>query len=494
MKKVAIFLTFILCISLLVSCLDIENTKKEKYKLTVIDNYGLLAGSLEEYYEAGTEIRVYVKFLSGPLAGIKVNGVESVGQDKKLDGDNGCEYYTFIMPSQDSVLYITLNGEIGNSQYFLPYYSETDPYSIVLYEDGTCVIDFTDDKKQDYTQNYYIENGKLYIDIETAPKFHVFYMTGNWLIFDPVESTANLWDTMASRGPVVYFKSGISIIEKLSVLTMVGRNLEGTPTIEKIYGPYKIGNRYNDKTDDMYAFIVNNINGDISWSDKILGTDYTFTYTEGREILVYIKGMLLSLNEAFDRGYITLDILAELYEDNHDCAIEHDYDEGVISNNEEGKEIILYTCSSCGATKSVDLPKDFSFSLTWSFDGRYDSATGYLANGYNYELGTKCEATLLLDHDELMNIYRIFYNGGLFEINDSFSVSDRVVMPSYNIKISYTVNGENIDLSIYEASYLSYSQWEIHSELGYAYYKVIEEFITSSEEYKSMPPNTNIYE
>jgi hypothetical protein len=274
---------------------------------------------------------------------------------------------------------------------------------------------------------------------------------------------------------------------------MVGRNLEATPTIEKIYGPYKIGNRYNDNTDDMYAFIAKGVNGRDSWSDKILGTDYTFTYTEGREILVYIRGMLLSLNEALDRELITLDILSELYVDNHNCAIEHAYDDGVVTKNEDGEGIILYTCSSCGVTKEVALPDDFSFSLTWGFDGKYDSQSGHLENGYNYELASKCEGTLVLEREELMNIYRIFYNGGLFEIKDSFNASDIFPSPSYTIRISYTVNGENVSFSIGGASSISYSEWEIHSALGFAYDKVIYEFITSSEEYKALPPNTNMY-
>ena len=538
MKKVALFLALVLCLSFLVGCFDIRNLVKRKYKLTVVDNYDLHVGTLDEYYESGTEIRVYVKFLSGPLAGINVNGVGSVHEDMKFDMEKACQYYTFIMPSQDSVLYLTLNERTGygpidcpkgyhswddgtfiddgknkifyctgcdktktvssNSlvldYYWLPYESETDPYMIVLYQGDACEIKFMDSKKSDYYQHYYIKNQKLYIDINTASKYHVFYMTKNALIFDPEESTANLWDTMARSGPVVYFKSGVSQSEKLSIITMVGRNLEGTPTIEKIYGPYKIGNRYNDNTDDMYAFIAKGVNGRESWSDKILGTDYTFTYTEGREILVYIRGMLLSLDEAFDRELITLDILAELYENNHDCAIEHAYDDGVLTKNEDGDDIILYTCLSCGVTKNIALPDDFSFSLTWGFDGKYDSESGQLVNGYNYELNSKCEGTLVLEHEELMNIYRVFYNGGLFDIKESFKASEMLYSPSYTIEMSYTVNGEKITFSILGASYLSYSEWEIHSALGFAYDKVICEFITSSEEYKALPPNTNMYE
>ncbi len=536
MKRIILGIIAVLCAFLLLSCFKEEIPQKEKYKLTVVDNYGLLLGALEEYYEEGEEVRVYVKSLSGPLAGINVNGVESVWQDKKFDTEIFCEYYTFIMPSQDSILYLTHNERTGYAPidcpkgyhswdegkfidggenkifhctgcdktktvssnslvlewYFLPYYSETDPHLITLYQGDACEIEIIQGNKT-YYQDYYIQNGKLYIDIDTAPKYHVFYMTNNALIFDPVESTANLWDTMAMRGPVVYFKSGISTSEKFAVITWVGRNLETPPTVEKIYGPYKVGNKYNENTADLYAFVAKGVNGKEAWSDKILGTDYTFSYTEGREMLVYIQGMLLSLNEAFDRELITLQMLEEWYEGYGDCSVEHAYDEGVIVENDEGEEIILYTCFSCGETKTVDLPDDFSFSLTWGFDGKYDSASGHLENGYNYELGIKCETTLILEHNELMNIYKMFYNGGLFEIKDNFYASEDLVVPSYNITMSYSVDGNEEDFVIYGASYLSYSQWEMHSELAFAYDKVISEFITSSEEYKAMPPNTNMY-
>lgn len=81
-----------------------------KYKLTLIDNFGLLNGEVEEYYYAGEEVRIYVKFLSGPLACINLNGVEFTHNDKQFDTEIGSEFYSFPMPAQDSVVYITHNG------------------------------------------------------------------------------------------------------------------------------------------------------------------------------------------------------------------------------------------------------------------------------------------------------------------------------------------------------------------------------------------------
>lgn len=382
--------------------------------------------------------------------------------------------------------------ELVMGTYYLPYESEYDPISITFFENGMCTIDFSNEKKEPYHEKYWVENDKVYLDIGAAPKVHVFTITENALIFDKKLSTANLWDTMAHRGPVVYFLSGVSQEKILATVTMVAEGMEALPNVEKIYGKYEIGNRYNDNKHDMYAFLVEVDKKGGSNSEKILGTECTFSYQEGRKVLIYTQGMVLTLNEAFDRELITLDIIKELYEYHKDCSIQHSFDEGAIVQSSDG-EIILYTCRICQATKTASLPKNFSFSLTWGFDGYYDSETGHLETGYNYDLGEKCETTLILDHNELMNIYRILYNGGFLKIKKGFMASNQLVSPSYSIKFSYTIDGETVSFSIGGASYLSYTEWEVHPEFAYAYFTVINEYIKSSDEYKALPPNQNIY-
>ena len=92
-----------------------------------------------------------------------------------------------------------------------------------------------------------------------------------------------------------------------------------------------------------------------------------------------------------------------------------------------------------------------------------------------------------------MNIYRILYNGNLTKIKGDFEATEQFVVPSYTIKISYTIGEEMVEFEIYGASYVSYSEWLVYPEFCYAYEKVVKEFILDSEEYKSMPPNQNIY-
>ena len=111
-----------------------------KYKLTLIDNFGLLNGEVEEYYYAGEEVRIYVKFLSGPLACINLNGVEFTHNDKQFDTEIGSEFYSFPMPAQDSVVYITHNGRKehtnvdcanGKHGWKMPVWSEDGTYRTV---------------------------------------------------------------------------------------------------------------------------------------------------------------------------------------------------------------------------------------------------------------------------------------------------------------------------------------------------------------------------
>ncbi|MBR3879645.1 MAG: hypothetical protein IKJ24_05960 [Clostridia bacterium] len=83
-----------------------------KYKLTVIDYWGYLIKSLDEYYKAGEEVEVTLAFLSGPSVGIELNG-EYIGENADTKHDGVYPIITFTMPAKDSVLYTTQNGNIG---------------------------------------------------------------------------------------------------------------------------------------------------------------------------------------------------------------------------------------------------------------------------------------------------------------------------------------------------------------------------------------------
>lgn len=399
------------------------------------------------------------------------------------DRDNKCDECFCLLNN--------LANDMVKGTYFLPYISTSDPAYITFFNDGRCVIGYSTEQKAPYIRNYWIEDGKVYIDIESSPKVHVFTIYENALVFDSKLSTANLWDsTYYYSGAVVYFLPDASTEEMLGTIVMANKGLESIPSIEKIYTTYEI--QKAKITNKAYAFMIGEEAMGKEWSNKALGTDLTFTYSDSREILIYSYGRLMTLNEAYDKGYITYEILKELNKDHHNCEIAHSFDDGVVLCD-DSKEEILYTCLICNATESVALPENFSFTLTYGFDLKYDSKTGHLQNGYNYDLGTKCETTLIFDREELMNIYRILYNGNLTEIREDFDATDQLVIPSYTINIGYTIGEETVEFRIDGASYVSYSEWLVYPEFCYAYKKVVQDFILDSEEYKSMPPNQNIY-
>ena len=112
MKRILFILSVIALFPLLFSCEvgQPENEPEEeveKYKLTVIDNFGYLAYELEGYYEAGEEIRATIIFLSGPTGGVCIDGEPVTDQETTKDAKL---VYTFTMPERDCTLYTTQNG------------------------------------------------------------------------------------------------------------------------------------------------------------------------------------------------------------------------------------------------------------------------------------------------------------------------------------------------------------------------------------------------
>ena len=97
-----------------------------KYKLTVIDYWGYLVKPLDEYYKAGEEVEVTLAFLSGPSVGIELNG-EYISENADTKYDGVYPIITFTMPTKDSVLYTTQNGNIGFKSTFSRAGSRRDP-------------------------------------------------------------------------------------------------------------------------------------------------------------------------------------------------------------------------------------------------------------------------------------------------------------------------------------------------------------------------------
>ena len=155
--------------------------------------------------------------------------------------------------------------------------------------------------------------------------------------------------------------------------------------------------------------------------------------------------------------------------------------------------LCLVGCDTNMTSLPKEMPEDFSFTLTFSFDGYYDSKTGILKNGYNYDLDYECETTLLFSEEELKEIYDIFRTYGIDKFDSEIYLAEVMSCPDYNIVIIYNINGDENKIQIYNAS-IPIERWPHSSKLGKAYFKIVDEFIKTSDEFKSLPENQNVYE
>lgn len=110
MRKLLVSVFLLVVVLFIVGCESTSRGEGE-YKLTVIDDFGYLTKPLDSYYKAGEDVEVHLVFLSGPSAGIKING-EYIDERSAIKYDGANPIVSFIMPAQDSVLYTTMNGYI----------------------------------------------------------------------------------------------------------------------------------------------------------------------------------------------------------------------------------------------------------------------------------------------------------------------------------------------------------------------------------------------
>ena len=86
---------------------------------------------------------------------------------------------------------------------------------------------------------------------------------------------------------------GITESEIIATVVMSQRGLEALPVVEKLYGKYE--GVFNRVPCEFYVFRMAGNATKSQWSNKILGTPYTFTYNNEEEILVFLQGRILVL-------------------------------------------------------------------------------------------------------------------------------------------------------------------------------------------------------
>ena len=114
MRKMITLLVLFICALGLFGCNQTE-LEDNKYKLEVVDNWNLLVHPLEKEYEAGSTIEVHLAFRSGPSVGIKINGEILIAKEFSTTCDQLCEFVSFTMPNEDTVIYTHQKGYIAKS-------------------------------------------------------------------------------------------------------------------------------------------------------------------------------------------------------------------------------------------------------------------------------------------------------------------------------------------------------------------------------------------
>ncbi len=156
--------------------------------------------------------------------------------------------------------------------------------------------------------------------------------------------------------------------------------------------------------------------------------------------------------------------------------------------------LALAGCDSNMSSLPRKMPDNFAFSLTFDYVGSYDSKTGVLKNGYNYDLACECETILKFSEEEMQEIYEIFRESFIDRRQNELTVSEKGIVPSYDIKISITAGKISKSITIYGATSITVDEWNNSKSLGEAYYKIVDDYIKASNEFKALPENQNWYD
>ena len=350
MRKMITLLVLFICALSLFGCNQTE-LEDNKYKLEVVDNWNLLVHPLEKEYEAGSTIEVHLAFRSGPSVGIKINGEILIAKEFSTTCDQLCEFVSFTMPNEDTVIYTHQNGYIAKScgddnhtwdegeiiqvpgggeqiMYNCLVCGKTktedvnnDNFSNVYFAShsgiyGTSSITL-DEENKTFTYffsvissyighgTYEYEDGYLILESSIDEQTWVFRVVNKALFFDLSLSDGHLWFTNVPEqtGQLIYFSSNTTEEEKIKTTLEISEGLHPMSANDKIYTSYI--KEFGPAT----AFILY---GDaaVVWTETI--EDVKFTYYDNGRVYIYYNGLIYTLTEAYEDSVLTLEDLTNL--------------------------------------------------------------------------------------------------------------------------------------------------------------------------------------
>lgn len=157
---------------------------------------------------------------------------------------------------------------------------------------------------------------------------------------------------------------------------------------------------------------------------------------------------------------------------------------------------LLFAFVGCVSSKLPDeMPEDFSFSIYWGFDGEYDSNTKVLSNGFNYDLNIECKTELELSNEQLQEVYEIIKKAKIDIFDEVIKTKHEIGIPSSDLKITISYGNEKYTVTLLN-SYLNddMDKYINGKQVGKAIKQIVENYIISSDEYKSLPENQLLYD
>ena len=367
----------------------------------------------------------------------------------------------------------------------------------------------------DYYLNFYIKESEEFFSIRiygvhNISDDYVFCTTQSNVINDLYEFTMTselfnqIYDYFSGSSKIEVAKfEEIKDIELLSFYneTMVINSVKGFPfivTTQDIGTTSRLARvheRYNEEFFEHYALMI--IAFDTCSTEEIVGiNDIKF---DGEKFIAIFDVTGVPITDDISTRHFVFKINKLAFQNMDKQSYQVDIKANNLENMGNGSAYYdaYFTPDGDVVNKTSlphEMPDDFSFTITFGFDGYYDSKTGVLKNGYNYDLSCECETTLKFSEEELKEIYGIFLECSIDRWDEELTVNDNLVKPSYIIDISFTANTETINIRIFGASFIGLNEWNNSVKLGEAYYKIVNEYIKTSEEFQSLPNNQKYYD
>ena len=157
---------------------------------------------------------------------------------------------------------------------------------------------------------------------------------------------------------------------------------------------------------------------------------------------------------------------------------------------------LLFALVGCVNSKLPEqMPEDFSFSIYWGFDGEYDSSTKVLSNGFNYDLNIECKTELELSKEQLKEVYEIIKKAKIDTFDEVIKTKYEIARPSSDLKIIISYGNEKYTVTLLHSNLNDDMDKYLNGkQVGKAIKQIVENYIISSDEFKSLPENQLLYE